>query len=452
MTTKSTHIAQNEPPALDRYLAPDSVTAKLFESASAVIPGGTSRLHYVFDPYPIYARSGTGCRLTDVEGDERVDCLNNMTALIHGHCDPDINAAMIAQIQQGVSFSEPAEPEVELARLIVDRVSSVDRVHFRSSGTEAVMMAVKLARAFSGRQRIAKFEGAYHGYYDYVQVGFSSTPENWGEASAPRSTASSGGLSSSVTDEVLVLPFNDRDGVTRLLEAHGAELAALLVEPLSNRSGMVLPEDGFYGFLREICTQYGIVLIFDEVISFRTGREGAQGHFGGQPDLTTFGKIIGGGLPIGGVGGRSEIMDLMDPAHGPDRVISGGTYSGNPLSAAAGVASLNKLTDAQFTRLDELGERMRIGINAVFQSAKVPIRATGASSLFQLVPTIAPITDYRSVPTDKTANDLLARLHTNLLAAGVIVSNRGLSCISTPMNETIVDECLAGLERAVSGL
>ena len=436
----------------DRFLAAGSATARLYDEARRLIPGGTSRLHYHFEPYPIFARAGAGCRLTDVEGDERIDCLNNMTALIHGHADPEVNAAIVAQLQRGASFSEPSEPEVALARLMVERVPSVEQIHFRSSGTEAVMMAVKLARAFTGRSLIAKFEGAYHGYYDYVQVSFSSTPANWGDARTPRSVPSSGGLSDSVGEEVLVLPFNDPQGVERLLQQHGPRIAALLVEPLSNRSGMPLPADGFYAFLREITRRHGIVLVFDEVIAFRLGTAGAQGRWGGSPDLTAFGKIVGGGLPIGAVGGRADIMALLDPTHGPAAVISGGTYSGNPLSASAGLATLRKLTPEAFARLEALGERMRRGANAIFRAAGQSAQATGAGSLFQLVPTDRPIENYRSVPRDAAASAWLARLHRNLLAAGVIVSRGGLSCLSTPMGEAEVDECLSALEQAVAGL
>lgn len=435
-----------------RYLEPGSTTARLHAQASQLIPGATSRLHYYFKPYPIYARSGRGCRLTDVDGDERIDCLNNMTALIHGHADPEVNAAIVEQVQRGVSFSEPAEPEVALARLMSERVPSVRRIHFRSSGTEAVMMAVKLARAFTGRNRIAKFEGAYHGYYDYVQVSFSSTPSNWGSAQAPHSVPSSGGLSPAVGDEVLVLPFNDRAGVERLLAQHGKGLAALLFEPLSNRAGMVLPQPGFLDFLHEITREYGIVLIFDEVIAFRLGQAGAQGRYGGKPDLTAFGKNIGGGLPIGAVGGRADIMALLDPAGAGPRVISGGTYSGNPLSAAAGLATLNKLTPAMHARLDAMGARMRNGLNEIFRAAGQKAQATGDGSLFQIVPTDLPLTNYRDVPQDAAAFDWLDRLHRELLCRGVIISHRGLSCVSSPMGEAEVDEVLGSFEQAVAGM
>ncbi|MFN0316172.1 MAG: aspartate aminotransferase family protein, partial [Burkholderiales bacterium] len=381
-----------------------------------------------------------------------IDCLNNMTALIHGHADADAGAAIVEQVQRGVSFSEPAEPEVALARLMRERVPSVRQVHFRSSGTEAVMMAVKLARAFTGRSRIAKFEGAYHGYYDYVQVSFASAPANWGPEQAPRSVPSSGGLSPAVGGEVVVLPFNDRAGVERLLAGQGESLAALLFEPLSNRAGMVLPEPGFLDFLHEITRHYGIVLIFDEVIAFRLGQAGAQGRYGGKPDLTAFGKIIGGGLPIGAVGGRADIMAHLDPASAGARVISGGTYSGNPLSAAAGLATLKKLTPAMHARLDTMGKRMRDGLNLIFRAAGHNAQASGDGSLFQIVPTDRPLTNYRDVPQDAAAYDWLDRLHRGLLCNGVIVSHRGLSCVSSPMGEAEVDEVLAAFERAVAEL
>jgi len=433
-----------------RFLEPDSATARLHAQAGQLIPGGTSRLHYRFAPYPIYARSGRGCRLTDVDGDQRIDCLNNMTALIHGHADPEVNAAIVEQARRGVSFSEPAEPEVALAGLMRERVPSVQQVHFRSSGTEAVMMAVKLARAFTGRSRIAKFEGAYHGYYDYVQMSFSSTPANWGSAQAPQSVPSSGGLSSEVGNEVLVLPFNDRGGVERLLAQHGKHIAALLFEPLSNRAGMVLPQPGFLNFLHEITRAYGIVLIFDEVIAFRLGQAGAQGRYGGRPDLTTFGKIIGGGLPIGAIGGRADIMALLDPAGAGTRVVSGGTYSGNPLSAAAGLATLRKLTPAMHARLDTMGARMRAGLNEIFRAAGQKAQASGDGSLFQIVPTDRPLANYRDVPQDAAAFGWLDRLHRELLCSGVIISYRGLSCVSSPMGEPEVDEVLGAFERAVA--
>jgi glutamate-1-semialdehyde 2,1-aminomutase len=434
------------------FLSASSATARLYEEACQYIPGGTSRLHYYFRPYPIYARSGDGAYLTDVEGVRRMDLLNNMTALIHGHRNPKVSQAVVDQLELGTAFSEPAEPEVRLARLLIDRVPSLQKIRFANSGTEAVMMAVKLARAFTGRSRIAKFEGFYHGYYDYVQVSYASGPNNWGEPTEPASVASSGGLADSVEEDVLVLPFNDRTAVERLFERSGSAIAALLIDPLSNRAGFPRPEPGFYQFLREITRHYGIVLIYDEVISFRVGTAGGQGKYGGDPDLTTYGKIIGGGLPVGAVGGRDDIMALLDPTKGPATVVSGGTYSGNPLTMAAGYAALEQLTPEEFARLDVLGERSRTKANAVFADHGEKAQLTGDGSLFRLVMTDAPITNYRASREGAAQVERLNQLHLNLLDEGFIISSSGLGCLSTPMDEDDVDSFVDGLMRAVRRL
>jgi glutamate-1-semialdehyde 2,1-aminomutase len=255
-----------------------------------------------------------------------------------------------------------------------------------------------------------------------------------------------------VSDEVLVLPFNDPEGVERLLAEHGSSLAAVLWEPLSNRSGMALPAPGFLPFLREITSRHGIVLIADEVIAYRVGPAGAQGRYGLVPDLSTFGKVVGGGLPIGVVGGRADIMGLLDPAAGGRRVMSGGTHSGNPLSAAAGLATLRKLTPEVYAHLDAMGRRVRDGINAVFRAAGLAASATGEGSLFQVVPTDQPIRNYRDVPQDAPTMAWMDRLHRELLCAGVIISSRGLSCVSSAMGPADVDEVIGGFERAVDAL
>jgi glutamate-1-semialdehyde 2,1-aminomutase len=436
----------------NRFLESDSTTAQLHKSASDVIPGGTSRIHYHFQPYPIYARSGQGCVLTDAEGVPRLDFLNNMTSLIHGHGHPAVKRAVIEQLERGTAFSEPSEGEVGLAKLMVDRVPSVERIRFSNSGTEAVMFAVKLARAFTGRSKIAKFEGHYHGYYDYVQVSFNSSLGNWGELDEPASVPSSGGLADDVPGQVLTLPFNDPGRVERLLERHGSQIAGLIVDPLANRTGFPRPAEGFMAFLREVTRKHGIVLIFDEVIAFRLGHGGAQAKYGGDPDLTTFGKIMGGGLPVGAVGGRAEVMKLLDPSDGAPRVISGGTFSGNPLTMAAGLAAMEAMTPAEYERLDRLGERLRGESNAIFDRAGVPGQLTGDGSLFRIMLTREPIVDYRSALRNALPAAKMAQLHKALLDEGVIISNSGLGCLSTPMGNAEVDAFLGAMERAVGEL
>ena len=431
---------------------PDSNTARLYERAARSMIGGTSRIHYHFAPYPIFAASGAGAVVTDVEGVERLDFLNNMTALIHGHAHPDITRALAEQIRLGTAFSEPVEAEIRLAELLIDRVDSVEKIRFANSGTEAIMLAVKLARAFTGRSAVAKFEGFYHGYYDYMQVSYQSRPDTWGDPGSPASVASSGGLSDTVKDEIVTLPFNDPDAVETLLGRRAHDLAALILDPLCNRCGFALPAPGFYDFLREITRDLGIVLIYDEVLSFRLGYNGAQARFGGTPDLTAFGKIIGGGLPVGAVGGRDDIMQLLDPSHGAPVVASGGTASGNPLTMAAGIAALELLTPDAVHRLDLLGERLRAGAAEVFESAGVAAQLSGRGSLFRLVPTDRPIVNYRSLPTDADSARLVQRLHLGLLDNRVIVSKDGLGCLSTPMDETHIDRFVTALEASVAAL
>ena len=427
-------------------------SGRLYQEASRYIPGGTSRIHYYFEPYPIYARSASGFRLTDVDGVERVDFLNNMTSLIHGHGHPAIKAAIVDQLDRGTAWSEPGEAEVELARLLVSRVRSLERIRFANSGTEAVMLGVKLAREFTGRSRVAKFEGFYHGYYDYVQVSVRSTPANWGPAEEPASTANSGGLSASVLGEVVTFPFNDLDAVERLLAKHGPSLACFLVDPLAAQAGSPIPAEGFLDGLTDLCRRHAVVLLFDEVVSFRVAHGGAQAVYGGTPDLTAFGKIIGGGLPVGAVGGRADIMALLDPTRGPPRVLSGGTFSGNPLTMVAGLAAMNALPAAEFQRLNALGDRIRAGGDRVFEAAGERARMGGAGSLFRINQTSDRFTDYRSWVKNQQPASRMAALHGLLLDEGVIIARGGTACLSTPMGEAQVDFFLAALERAVARL
>jgi glutamate-1-semialdehyde 2,1-aminomutase len=390
--------------------------------------------------------------VVDVDGVERLDFLNNMTSLIHGHGNAAIKAAIVEQLERGTAFSEPSEPEVRLAALLVERVRSLEQVRFANSGTEAVMMAIKLARAFTGRSRLAKFEGFYHGYYDYVQVSYASSPANWGPEDEPATIPSSGGLADSVLGEVVTLPYNNRDAVERLLTRHGRNIAALIVDPLSNRAGFPLPAEGFLPFLRQITRDLGIVLIYDEVISFRVAYGGAQAKYGGEPDLTAFGKIIGGGLPVGAVGGRAAIMSLLDPSERAPVVASGGTFSGNPLTMAAGLAALEQLTPETYDHLDRLGERLRTRATEAFAAAGVPGQLTGDGSLFRILLTTAAVRDYRSSLAGALPGTQMARLHRLLLDEGIIVSTSGLGSLSTPMDEGHVDAFVGALGRALARL
>jgi glutamate-1-semialdehyde 2,1-aminomutase len=433
-----------------RFDDPRSESRALFERARRVIPGGTSKANLHVRPHPFYLLEGHGCRVTDVDGVERLDAINNFTALIHGHAFPAAVDAVTRQLRRGTAFSASTPEEVALAELLVARVPGLERVRFGNSGTEAVMMAIKAARAYTGRDRIAKFEGAYHGYYDDVQVSFSSRPDDWGPDDAPASVPSSGGIPKHRVLETLVLPWNDRDTCERLIERHATELAAVLVDPLANRMGFIPPAEGFLAFLRQLTRARGILLIYDEVISFRVGYRGAQGRYGGEPDLTAFGKIIGGGFPIGATGGRAEVMEVFDPGTRGPRIASGGTFSANPVSMTAGLATMQAMTPAAFDRLDALGARLRARLGDAFREAGVAGQATGEGSLFRLMLTDRPLRSYRDV--DQTAEAGMERLFRALLDAGVLLHTTGLGCLSTPMDDGEVEAIAAAVARGLETL
>ena len=435
-----------------RWMAQDSKSAQLFARAQHVLPGGNTRTTVYMAPRPPYADSGDGCWITDVDGDRRLDCLNNYTALIHGHAHPAIVAAATERLQRGTSFPLPTPEEIDLAAIIVERLPSADRVRFMNSGSEAVMMAIKGARAFTGRPKIAKFEGAYHGSYDYAEVSLGSTPETWGRLEAPASTAYSRGTPQGVLDDVVVLPFNHTEQTVARIDREAKTLAAVLVDPLPNRVGLMPARRDFLVALRDVTRAHGIVLIFDEVISFRVGYRGAQGAFGVTPDLTTLGKIIGGGFPVGAVAGRAEVMSVFDPTPtGGPAAPHGGTFNANPVTMAAGVAAMNLLDQRAYDRLDDLGAKLRASLSDCFKRSGLPGAVTGMGSLFRLHMTERDLVDYRTARPTPEESARLKDLITTLMTHGVLMSTTGLGCLSTPMAdaelESLIETFAATLEE-----
>jgi glutamate-1-semialdehyde 2,1-aminomutase len=329
-------------------------------------------------------------------------------------------------------------------------VPSAERVRFTNSGSEAVMMAIKAARAWTGRPKIAKFEGAYHGSYDYAEVSLSSSSENWGSLTAPASTAYSRGTPLAVLDDVVVLPFNHAELSVTRIEREARHLAAVVVDPIPNRVGLMPARPEFLRALREVTIAHGIALIFDEVIAFRVGYHGAQGAFGVTPDMTTLGKIIGGGFPVGAVAGRADVMSVFDPTRGQPAAPHGGTFNANPVTMAAGLAAMRLLTPEAYAKLDELGVKLRASLEACFKRAGVPGAITGMGSLFRLHPTDRALTDYRSTRTTPEEGERLRRLIRRLMEHGVLMSITGLGCLSTPMGdaelESLIETFAAVLE------
>ena len=434
-----------------RWITPGSRSAELFARAQGVLPGGNTRTTVYMAPYPPYAASGDGCWITDVDGDRRLDCLNNYTALIHGHAHPAIVDAASRRVAQGSSFPLPTPEEIDLAAVICERVPSAERVRFTNSGSEAVMMAVKGARAFTGRPKIAKFEGAYHGSYDYVEVSLSSTPETWGPLAAPTSTPYSVGTPPAVLEDVVVLPFNRPEHAVARIEREARQLAAVVVDPVPNRVGLIPAHRDFLRALREVTERHGIVLIFDEVISFRVGYHGAQGAFDVRPDMTTLGKIIGGGFPVGAVAGRADVMAVFDPTGGHPKAPHGGTFNANPVTMAAGLAGMRLLTPEAYARFDDLGAKLRSSLDACFTQAGVPGAVTGMGSLFRIHTSDRELVDYRSTRTTPEEAERLRRLVLGLMEHGVLLSVTGLGCLSTPMGESELETLVETFAAVLAG-
>jgi len=422
----------------EAFLAEGSQASKLFERACTVMPGGNSRTTVYQAPYPPYAAEGRGAIIVDVDGQERYDFLNNYTSLIHGHADPDITAAVIAEIPRGLAFAMPTEHEVRLAELLTSRVPSVEQIRFTNSGSEAVMIAIKAARAYTGRGKIMKFEGSYHGSYDFAEVSMTPPADTW-EMDEPPSLAYSAGTPDGVLGNVIVSRLNDLALTERLIERNWRDLAAVLIDPMPMRAGLIPADLPFLNALREMTRERGIVLIFDEVIALRNAAGGTQSLLGITPDLTTMGKIIGGGMPVGAVGGSAEVMSVFDPRQGHPKAPHGGTFNANPMTMVAGLAAMQKMTAAEYERLAALGAQLREALAEAMDGARIHGQVTGGGSLFQIHLHDRPIRDYRgSVPTPDE-RERGARLHRGLMAHGIITAPSLMGCLSTPMGEAEVN-------------
>ena len=430
------------------YASKTSRSRTLHEEAVAVMPGGNSRTTTFFDPYPFYFQRGQGAHIWDVDGTERVDFNNNYTSLVLGHATPDVVKAVQAAAESGLSFPGPTEHEIRLAEMLVRRVPSVESLRFTNSGTEATMNAVRLARAFTGRPKLAKFEGAFHGTHDWVMVSVSGDTKAWGNRRRPKPVAWSDGIPPAVLKHTVVLPWNDPEACEEILAKEASSIAAVIVDPFMCNAGLLPPIDGFLSKLREVTERHGILLIFDEVISFRTAWGGAQERLGVRPDLTTFGKIIGGGLPVGAFGGRRDVMAYYDPRKGGARISQGGTFNANPVTMAAGVATLNALTPEAYTRLDVLGDRLRGGVTRLLGNMRRRAQVSGVGSLFWLHWTSETLTDYRSTRAKDTEMPL--RVFMGMLNEGILVTPRGLGACSLAMGDEEVDRFVNALARVLS--
>lgn len=412
-------------------------SAATFQRARQVLPGGITRTTVASSPHPIYIDSGKGPWLIDIDGNRYLDLNNNFTTLIHGHAFPAVINALNQRLPGGTCYANPTIEEIALAEILCARIPAADRIRFVNTGSEAILFSIKAARACTGRRKIAKFEGAYHGNYDWAEIGEDSSPNKWGDLSHPASVAVCKGVSPSVIDETLILPVNAYDETLAILEQHAKELACVLIDVMPSRAGLIPLDAAYLKMLREFTQANNILLISDEVLNFRQAYAGASARFNLDPDLITLGKIIGGGLPIGAIAGREELMAVFDNTHGPPPLPQGGTFSANPLSMQAGMASMKALDSTAFEHLEALGEYARKEISATIANNDLPFSVTGQTSLFRIHPKIKAPRSYREAYQNSEEQGLMARLCRFLTSEGVLFN--GLGSISTVMTRSEID-------------
>ena len=419
----------------------------LFAEASRLIPGGVNSPVRAFRSVggrPFFTARADGPILTDVEGRELIDFVSSWGPAIHGHNHPAIRQAISEALERGTSFGTPNPYEVEMAQLIVDLVPSVEKVRMCNSGTEATMTCLRLARGYTGRPKVIKFAGCYHGHVDSLLVKAGSGALTFG-------TPDSAGIPESVARETLVCPLNDLDSLQALFASWGEEIATLIIEPYPANNCLIVLERDYLQALRDLCTDYGSLLIFDEVMTgFRVAPGGVQEKEGVMPDLTALGKIIGGGLPVGAFGGKAEIIDFLAP-EGP--VYQAGTLSGNPLAMAAGIASLRLLIDEQpYRQLDTCARQLAQSLHEAALEKGLPVQLPQVGSMFSIIFSDRPVVDFESASGIDT--ERFKRLFTYALKHGVYLPPSAYeTCfISTAHSSEVMGRAAEVLQRGIRAI
>lgn len=422
------------------------LSEKLFQEAQKHIPGGVNSPVRAFKSVggtPPFIVRAKGCHVYDADGNTYIDYVGSWGPAILGHAEPHVLTALFESMKCGLSYGAPTPSEIELARVVKSHVPSVELIRFVSSGTEATMAAIRVARGFTGRDKILKFDGHYHGHADFLLV-------KAGSGAATCGAPDSAGVPASFAEHTLTAPFNNLDAVERIFVAHKNQIACVILEPIMGNMGCILPQDGFLAGLRALCDQHKIILIFDEVMTgFRVGLNCAQGLYGIKPDLTTFGKIIGGGLPVGAYGGRKDIMECVAPL---GAVYQAGTLSGNPLAMAVGLKTLELLARAGvYDALEKLGQQLEDGLRDAAAQNKTPLQVNRVGSMFSFFFSDKPVVD---ADCARGANrELFNKVFHHMLQNGVYLAPSAFEAgfISLAHSPDDIDRTVQIFKDALSG-
>ncbi|MCP4932824.1 MAG: aspartate aminotransferase family protein [bacterium] len=424
-------------------------SATLFERAKRVMPGGISRNTLLRKGHPLYVSHGKGCVVTDVDGVERLDFANNMASHIHGHAYAPIVEAICDQLQRGTAFTMTSEVEVQYGEHLCGRSKSFDQIRFVNSGTEAVMAGMKAARAFTGRTRIAKVEGCYHGAYDYAEVSQAPGPQNWGDAEQPNAVPLAHGTPQGIRDEMIILPFNEPENAIAILDKHADQVACILIDPIPHRVGMVSVHANFIEALAKWTQSNDALLMLDEVITFRSEVGGMQERFDIQPDLTSMGKMIGGGFPVGALAGRRDVMQVFTNSDQGVRLPHSGTFSANPVTMTAGLVAMQYFDEQAVIKLNALGDTVREALMQVIKLVDIPASVTGTGSLVRLHLKQRQPRNYREAHLSPAELKIMGTLIELLYTNRIMMIHTGAMALSTPMGQAEIDQLCEAMYKCL---
>lgn len=422
---------------IDTYKKKFPISRERHERLIHYIPGGATRSLSYFKPFPIHIESGKGAYVHTPEGHKLFDITNAYGALIHGHGDPDVVKAVQEGIEFGSQYSSPTDSQYKLAKLLCERIPGFDKVRFVNSGSEATLFALRTARAFTGKDKILKLSGGFHGTHDCVA------------ASTKKGTITAG-IPKGMTQDMIQVPFNDFESLEKAVKENASELAALIMEPFLGAGGVVFPKEGYLEFAREITEKYGVLLIFDEIFSFRVHTGGCQGLYNVIPDLTTVGKAIGGGLPIGVFGGKTEIMDIYCHEHSATPLYHSGTFNGYETVMQAGYAALTKFDATAVEKVNGLGSYLQQGLEIIFKENGLNIQSNQIGSILNIHFVNEKVTTPEIAL--KSEEQLLSLMHLSLLNKDIFSIPRGLILLSVIMTNSEIDNLIGKIDEALKEL